>query len=93
MQTLKPILIHLLKDSLHKLETNTCEITEDEIMHIIKNITHIAVSKESACSYLNISRSKFDSKVLEGIIPKGRKRRGFKELVWYLDELDNVKHR
>lgn len=53
-------------------------------------MTHVAVSKEKACRHLNMSRSKFDSKVLEGIIPKGRKRVGFKELVWYLDELDKV---
>lgn len=59
-------------------------------MAIINNMTHVAVSKEKACRHLNMSRSKFDSKVLEGIIPKGRKRVGFKELVWYLDELDKV---
>jgi hypothetical protein len=28
--------------------------------------------------------------VREGKIPKGRKRKGFKELVWYKDELDTA---
>lgn len=60
-------------------------------MAIINNMTHIALSKEQACNYLNMSRSKFDSLVAKGIIPKGRKRVGFKELIFYKDELDNIK--
>lgn len=90
MQALKSIIIKVLEETLSKLKADTCELTEDEAMAIINNMTHVAVSKEKACRYLNMSRSKFDSKVLEGIIPKGRKRVGFKELVWYLDELDKV---
>jgi predicted DNA-binding transcriptional regulator AlpA len=35
-----------------------------------------------------MSRSKFDSLVKDGLLPKGKKRRGFKELVWYEDELN-----
>lgn len=90
MQALKSIIIKVLEETLSKLKADTCELTEDEAMAIINNMTHVAVSKEKACRHLNMSRSKFDSKVLEGIIPKGRKRVGFKELVWYLDELDKV---
>lgn len=90
MQALKSIIIKVLEETLSKLKADTCELTEDEAMAIINNMTHVAVSKEKACRYLNMSRSKFDSKVLEGVIPKGRKRVGFKELVWYLDELDKV---
>ena len=36
---------------------------------------------------LNMSRSKFDTLVKEGKLPKGRKEGGFKELKWYVDEL------
>lgn len=50
-------------------------------------LTHKPLSKDQACSYLNMSRSKFDQLVKEGKLPKGRKRRGFKELVFYQDEL------
>lgn len=90
MQTLKTVLVRILKDIVRKLEDNTCEITEEEALAIVNNMTHIAVSKEMACMHLNMSRSKFDSKVLEGLLPEGRKRVGFKEKVWYLDELDNL---
>ena len=48
------------------------------------------MSKDVACSYLNISRSKFDSLVAEGKLPKGKKRRGFKELVFYKDEISDA---
>lgn len=89
MQALKSIIIKLLEDALRKLRADTCEITEEEALAIINNMTHIAVSKEKACRHLNMSRSKFDAQVLEGVLPKGRKRVGFKELVWYLDELDD----
>jgi predicted DNA-binding transcriptional regulator AlpA len=41
-----------------------------------------------ACKHLNLSRSRFDDLVRNKVIPKGRKRVGFKELVWYEDELD-----
>lgn len=90
MQTLKPIIIKILEDALNKVKADTCELSEEEAMALINNMTHIAVSKEKACRHLNMSRSKFDSKILEGVIPKGRKRVGFKELVWYLDELNKV---
>jgi len=48
------------------------------------------LSKDEACSYLNLSRSRFDDLVREGKIPKGKKRQGFKELIWYKDELTEV---
>lgn len=91
MQALKKIIVRLLRDTANKLDAGTCEVSEEEAMSIINNMTHVAVSKEMACNYLNMSRSKFDSKVLEGIIPEGRKRVGFKEKVWYIDELNSLK--
>ena len=86
---LKKRLIDLLKDTADKIEVGTCELSEDEAMDILRTLTHEAISKESACSYLNISRSKFDELVRTKELPKGRKRRGFKELVWYKDELND----
>lgn len=93
MQALKKIIIRLLEDVLRKLKSDTCNITEEEAIAIINNMTHVAISKEQASIYLNVSRSKFDNMVSEGVIPKGRKRVGFKELVWYIDELDTIKHK
>lgn len=87
MNKLNDVIVRLLRDMANKLDNNTCEITEDEALAIINNMTHIALSKEQSCRYLNISRSNFDKLVKEGKLPKGRKRVGFKELIWYKDEL------
>lgn len=78
----------MLREAADKIDAGTCELSESEAMEIMSVLSHQAMSKEDACIYLNLSRSRFDDLVREGKIPKGRKRRGFKELVFYKDELD-----
>jgi hypothetical protein len=87
MLELNKLLVKVLRDTANKIEANNCDISESEAMEIINTLTHESVSKESACEYLNVSRATFDLHVSLGNIPKGRKRKGFKELVWYKDEL------
>lgn len=91
MQALKKLIVKLLRDTANKIDADTCELSEEEASQIMEVLSHTAMSKEQACIYLNISRSKFDDKVRQGLLPKGRKRAGFKELVWYKDELDKYK--
>lgn len=79
-----------LREIADKIDSGNCELDEEQAMHIMSSIGHEAMSKDSACSYLNISRSKFDSLVADGKLPKGKKRRGFKEKVWFKDELSDV---
>lgn len=90
MQALKKLVIKLLRETADKIDAGTCEISESEAMDIMSVLSHQVMSKEDACIYLNISRSRFDDLVREGKLPKGRKRRGFKELVFYKDELTNL---
>jgi predicted DNA-binding transcriptional regulator AlpA len=66
-------------------------MSEEQALNVIELISHQPMSKDSACSYLKISRSKFDELVRKGDLPKGRKRRGFKELVWWKDEIDPMR--
>lgn len=87
----KKLIIKYLKDIIRRLEENECEISDTEAMDILKIINHRPMSKEVACQYLNMSRSRFDEMVREGKIPKGRKRVGFKEKVWFEDELELLK--
>lgn len=87
MQT-KEYLIKILEDVVNALKADTTEVDTDTVLTIAGILAHKVLSKESACRYLNISRSKFDSLVAEGKLPKGKKRTGFKELCWYEDELD-----
>lgn len=80
-------LVRLLREVATKIDSGNCELTEGQMTEIMATISHEVLSKASACTYLNLSRSRFDELVRLGKIPKGRKRKGFKELVWYKDEL------
>lgn len=87
MDVIKRTVSKLLRQIADKIDGGTCELDEEQAMNIMATIGHEPLSKDVACSYLNISRSKFDSLVADGKLPKGKKRRGFKELVWFKDEL------
>ena len=89
MGGLKKIIIKMLREAADKIETGNCELSESEAMDIMSVLSHQVMSKEDACLYTNLSRSRFDDLVREGRLPKGRKRRGFKELVFFRDELDH----
>ena len=83
----------LLRRTADKIESGSCELNEEQAIEIMKLIAHQAMSKEQAAIHLNMSTSKFDSLVKLNKLPKGRKRVGFKEKVWYQDELDEyVRH-
>lgn len=88
MKALAKLITKLLRETADKIDTGNCELSDSEAMEIMSVLSHQAMSKEDACIYLNLSRSRFDDLVREGRLPKGRKRRGFKELRWYKDELD-----
>ena len=77
-----------LRAAADRFDAGTSEITEEEAMDILSIIAHNALSKEQACEYVHKQRSQFDNLIALGKLPKGRKRRGYKELVWYTDELD-----
>jgi excisionase family DNA binding protein len=87
---LKKLVISKLEETVNKINTGTCELTQEQAMDIMSVLSHEAISKEEACSYLNIHKDKFNNLVRAGKLPKGRKRRGFKELVYYKDELDTA---
>lgn len=90
MQALKKLVTKLLRETADKIDSGNCELSESEAMDIMSVLSHQVMSKEDACLYLNLSRSRFDDLVREKKLPKGRKRRGFKELVFYKDELDRA---
>lgn len=88
---IKSIVITYLKNVLAKLESNTCELTEEQAMDIMSVLGHEIMSKDEIYTYLNISRSKFDELVRDNKMPKGKKVRGFKELMFYKDEIDKYR--
>lgn len=90
MDVIRKTVSKLLRQIADKIDGGNCEIDEEQALHIMATISHEPMSKDSACSYLNISRSKFDSLVSEGKLPEGKKRRGFKEKIWFKDELSDI---
>lgn len=84
-------LVNALRAAADKIDAGNSELTEEEAMDILSIVAHNALSKEQACEYVDLQKSQFDNLISLGKIPKGRKRRGHKELVWYADELDAAK--
>ena len=85
----------LLEKIVNDIDCGNSNITEDEAMEIIKVIKSYTdktqrLSKYQACQKLNVSRATFDNLVREGIIPRGEKIIGFKELFWEEKTLDEV---
>jgi predicted DNA-binding transcriptional regulator AlpA len=78
----------ILRDVADRLDAGNSELSESEAMTIMGILCHEVMSKATACNYLNLSRSRFDDLVRANKLPKGKKRVGFKELVWHKDELD-----
>lgn len=86
-QRLINVFSKLLRDIADRLDAGTCEISEDQAMDVINMFSHEPMSKEQACFYLRMSRSKFDQYVRDGKLPQGMKRSGITEKFWFKDEL------
>lgn len=85
----RKLVVKYLRDTADKIDCGNSELNETEAMDILRVIAHESLSKEQACAFLNdYSRSRFDDLVREGIIPKGKKVTGHKELRWYKDDLE-----
>ena len=85
----------LLEKIINDIDCGNSNITEDEAMEMIKVIKSYTdktqrLSKYQACQKLNVSRATFDNLVREGVLPRGEKVVGFKELFWLEKDLDKV---
>lgn len=91
--TTKGLLVRALRLLADNIEANNTNITEEEAINLMSVVAHRAMSKEDCIIYLNVSRATFDNYVRDGFMPKGVKRRGWKELVWYEDEIIAYKNK
>ena len=80
-------LARLLRETADKLDANASEADDEQAFEVIKLLSHEPVSKERAAIELGISPSRFDKLVEEKKLPKGKKKLGWKELRYYLDEI------
>lgn len=74
----------------NKFKAGTSQISEDQAIDIFRIVAHEPISREDVCKQMNINNSKFYDLLNLKKIPAGRKRRGFKELYWYKDEIIEV---
>ena len=80
----------LLRELADRVDAGNTDLDEEQAIQLMSIVTHQPMSKEVAAKHLNMSTSKFDNLIREGWLPKGRKRLGFKEKVWYEDEIDRA---
>ena len=76
-----------MKEVADNIDAGNTNLSEEESMDILRAIAHQRMSKEDACDFVHLQRSRFDDLVRLGLLPKGRKTRGSANLFWYKDEL------
>lgn len=87
------VIRELLLKIVDNIDSGNSNISEDEAIQTIKYLRNFTdreqiLSKYQACEYLNVSRATFDNYIRDGLLPKGKKQAGFKELSWTKKELD-----
>ena len=88
LQIIKKQLLKVVDD----IDSGNSELSQQEMGEVVDvlqryNFRDKYISKYQAFTYLNISRAKFDNLVREGVLPRGKKVEGFKELQWSLKEI------
>lgn len=81
-----------LRELADKFDAGTTDYDEEQAIKFMQLITHVPMTKEEAAMHLHIWPSRFDTLIREGKIPKGRKKLGQKNKIWYLDELENSQY-
>ena len=90
-------MLNILKKHLYKIiddiDSGNSNMTEEEALQLCTTLKELTrkderMSKYKAYTYLNISRATFDNYVAQGLLPKGKKEAGYKELSWYKRDLD-----
>ena len=81
-----------LLDIVDNIDAGNTDADEKELMQTAKFLRKVLrkdlpMNKKQAYTYLGMSRASFDNKVREGLIPKGRKEAGSRELKWYKKDL------
>ena len=76
-------------DDIDSGNSNINEQQQQKLLNVIYRINSKELSKIESADYIGVSRATFDNYITKGLIPKGHKRQGFKELSWNKSDLDN----
>lgn len=88
------IIREILSKIINDIDVGNSNITDNDAMELTKILKSYTdktqkMSKYQAYRYLNVSRATFDNYVREGLLPRGSREAGFKELFWTQKDLDN----
>lgn len=94
------VLRKVLEEAIANIDAGNSNHSDDELDDIISSLTKLnrgikRISKREACErILHCSPSSFDNYIKLGLIPRGHKEYGFKELNWSEKDFDaiNAKH-
>lgn len=92
LRVIRNLLLRVIDD----IDTGNSKSSDEELIQIAKVLQAYTdktqrLSKYQACRYLNVSRATFDNYVREGLLPRGKKEAGFKELFWIERDLEEFK--
>ena len=85
------ILKGLLQQFINDIDSGNSNIPEkeqEELIDLIQKINSKDMSKTESADYIGVSKPTFDNYIRKGLIPKGKKRRGFNELCWFKADLN-----
>lgn len=92
------IIRNQLAEIVNKIDAGNSNLSYEDQIKVFKAIQTLTnedtrMSKTMACGYLGKSRATFDNYVKQGLIPRGIKEDGFKELSWRKSDLDIFKNK
>lgn len=90
---MKQVLKNLLLSIIDNIDAGNSNITEEDAIKAINTLKPLIDkqregSKYEACQIVGLKRAQFDNMVRAGKIPRGHHQLGFKELRWYVKDLE-----
>jgi predicted DNA-binding transcriptional regulator AlpA len=95
-------MINVIGEELQKIvdsiKVGNSNVPEEKAISILKAVRELTddtskVSKYQAMRILHVERATFDGYVRDGLLPRGIKEPGFKELFWYKKDIEEFKSR
>lgn len=88
---MKSLIKELLQKIINDLDSGNSNINEQEqleLVSLLQKISQPKLSKIQSADYIGVCRATFDNYITKGLIPKGEKLQGWKELAWNKCDLD-----
>ena len=87
---IKDLLVKELRKAADNIESGKCDINADDAIEMMSMMSNVSMSQSESARFLNMNETTFRKRVENGKIPKGHKRRGLTERLWYLGELKQL---